>query len=542
MDTSVAQAVTGFGSVDNFELDNSGGATINTGSRLTVKSTLAVSAGTLVTSDSLQLYSDSTATARVTPMPSTGAAITGNVKVMQYIPGGLRRYRFWSHPFSNYIGLEQAQMYIDISGVGGATNGFTTTTTNAPSAFRYDPYTSNSSLGYDPGWKGFTSAYTTADSNRFHRFQGIRLYMRGAKGEGLGYGSYTPSATTITQWGALNQGAQTVLLGKGSSANQEYNMIGNPYASPVDIGTVIFNARAAGNVVGAAYYVWNPNLGAAGQFQAITFSGSAVPYYMQANTCFQVRAAHDGDSLNFAESNKGNTATTGLLKTMPDYVTLGIYDGKYHQWDMVHVRFSDDATDNEDLMADATKPSGADFNFYSLSADNKKLVVDSRPYATDKSIPLGISGNYAQEYIIKADHMALPVGGKLYLHDKLLNQYVLLQTGVEYKFAITSDKSTQGNERFELSMAPAEMSNKGLQVSMTPNPTTDDVNITFTNSRKDEVTISIMDLSGVNVYSKNLGATQRGTTKVSLSNLASGVYMVELEAGNQKVVQRLIKE
>jgi hypothetical protein len=540
---AAAQTISGTGSVNNFELDNSAGAALDTASRLTIKSVLYVTSGTLATGDSVVLYSDAAATARVAPIPTSGAAITGNVKVMQYVPGGLRRFRFWSHPFSTYIGLEQAVNYIDITGTGGTSNGFTYTASGSPSAFRYDPYTANSSVGYDPGWKPFTSAYTTADSNRIHRYQGIRLFMRGAKGEGLGYTPYTPSAVTIAQWGPLNQGAQTVTLSKGTGANQDYNMIGNPYAAPVDIGTVIYNARAAGNVVGAAFYVWNPNLGAAGQYQALTFGGSVIPYYIQANSSFQVRAAHDGDSLNFAESNKSDTASASLLRAMPEYATLGIYDGNYHQWDMLHLRFTNDATDNEDIMADAVKPSGAEFNFYSLSADNRKLVVDARPYAAEKVIPLGISGNYAGDFIIRADNIVVPEGGKLYLHDKLLHQYTLLQAGAEYKFSITADKATQGNQRFELSMAPAELAaRKGLQVNMTPNPASDDVTISFSSATREKVSVRMMDLSGVSVYTKDLGALQSGTVKVPVSTLASGIYMVELTSGEEKVVQRLIKD
>ena len=82
--------------------------------------------------------------------------------------------------------------------------------------------------------------------------------MRGAKGEGLGYTSYIPSATSIGMQGRVNQGSQTITLAKGTAANQEYNMVGNPYPSPVDMGTVLHNALVGGQIVGSAFYVWNP--------------------------------------------------------------------------------------------------------------------------------------------------------------------------------------------------------------------------------------------------------------------------------------------
>jgi hypothetical protein len=540
---SSAQTVSGIAAVSNLSLENSAGATIATGARLTIKNTLGITAGTLTTNDSLVLYSDSLATARVTPLPA-GAAITGTARVQQYIPGGMRRYRFWSHPFSNYIGLEQAQVNIDITGLGGASNGFTTTTSNSPSAFRYDPLTGNSSLGYDPGWKPFTSAYTTADSNRIHRFQGIRLYMRGAKGEGLGYPSYTPSPVTISQWGTLNQGAQTVPLQKGSAANQEYNMIGNPYASPVDIGTVCYNAKTSGNIVGGAFYIWNATLGSAGQFQAISIgTTTATPYYLPANNCFQVRAAHNGDTLNFAESNKGAVASASLFRSTGEGVKLMVYDNNYHPWDILDLNFNSQAGDEDDNNNDAAKLTGTDFGFYSVSSDNRKLAIDVRSFRQNGTVPLGISSNYAQDFIIRTEMLRTPDNSPLYLHDKLLNQYVQLQKGTEYKFTVSADKATQGDNRFELRMAPEEAATgNNLKVSLAPNPASDEVNITITASGKDDVSIRMTDIVGVQVYSKNVGHVKSGTTKVTLDKLASGIYMIEVKSGNNTIVNRLVKE
>ncbi len=542
LNNTTAQAIGGIGTVTNLELNNTAGATVNSGARLTVNNTLTITAGTLATGDSVVLASYSATTARIAAIPASGSAITGNVKVMQYIQGGYRRYRFWSHPFSNYIPLSQLENYIDITGAGGAANGFTTTASNAPSAFRYDPLVGNSTLGSDPGWKPFSSAYGTPDSNRLHQYQGIRIFVRGAKGEGLGYGSYTPSPVTVGMWGAVNQGTQTVHLAKGAGTGQDYNMVGNPYPSPVDIGAVIYNASLAGNITGSAFYVFNPSLGAAGQFQSVPISSS--PYYLQANCAFQVRAAHNDDTLHFTESNKSATITTQLLKTAPAYTSLVIYDANYHAWDMLYVQFNEQATINEDAKFDAVKLQGSDFNFYSLTADSKKLAIDARPFAAGQSVPLGISSGYAQEYIIKAEGMAVPEGKQMFLHDKLLRQYIPLQQGTEYKFGITADKATQGEARFELTFdnTTAATEIRPMSVTMNPNPATDEVNLKIQTSGSNNIAIRILDITGVAVYNTTAKATANGSIKIPVAKFASGVYMVEVSSGDEKTVQRLIKE
>ncbi|WP_133162656.1 Ig-like domain-containing protein [Flavipsychrobacter stenotrophus] len=545
-----AQAITGIGTTNNLVLDNSSGATINTGSRLIIGNTITITSGTLTTNDSLELAStDTNATARIAQIPSSGAAITGQVKVDQYVMGGYRRFRFFSHPFSDTMSLSQLQPYIDITGPGGTANGFRYTASNSPSAFRLDPYTENSSMGYDPGWKPFTRINAgAADSNKVHPGQGIRFLIRGAKGEGLGYlgyiGGYTVSPTTFKMMGNVNQGDISVNLAQGATPTlQSYNMVGNPYASPVDMGTVIWNARAAGQVMGGAFFVFDPSLGAGGQFVPVNLSGSPIPYYVQANTCIQVQADHDGAHIDFTEADKSATTSNYLYKTPVQYTKLNVYDENYHTWDMLQFDFNDKATDENDRMLDAVKPMGiSDFNFYSQAADNSKLAVDSRPFVAEKVIPLGITSGYQQQFIIRADNVVVPAGGQLVLHDKLLGKYVDLNQGTEYAFTIGKDKASQG-DRFELGLkSTVPLPVKPFAVSMTPNPTTDDVKISFTSGKKDKVTVRVMDISGVSIYSKDLGEQQDGTISVPLSSFAAGFYMVELTQGDQKTTQRLVKE
>ncbi|NDC40273.1 MAG: T9SS C-terminal target domain-containing protein, partial [Chitinophagia bacterium] len=539
-----AHHISGYGIVATFELNDAAGATIDSGARMTVKNTLNMTAGTLNTNDSLVLASDSSATA-IVPAITTGAVISGKTKVMQYIPGGYRRYRFWSHPFAENTSLAQVQNYIDVTGVGGASNGFTTTGSNAPSVYRYNVLRGNSALTYDPGWTAFTSAVASpADSNLIHRYQGIRIFLRGAKGEGLGYAPYTPSAATIGQWGTLNQGTQLVTMTKGTGVNQDYNIIGNPYACPVDIGTVVFNANAASRIAGSVFYVWDPYVGPGGQFRSIAFddgAGSAAPYYIGANTAVEVRTANNGDQLVFNESNKGTAPTDPLLRKNNSSIALSVLDASNHLWDLLDLKFNDVASNNEDTRYDAIKLKAGELNFYSISADEKALSVDARPYKTQTVIPLGITSNYTQQFTIKADNVNVPDGGSVYLHDILLDKYVLLQSGTSYSFSITKEAATQGENRFELRMAPAAAANTAFAVNMTPNPAIDEVKISFKTDAP-KVSVRIMDMSGVAVYHDEATSKATGVFNVPLNTIAPGIYMVEVTSGDHKFVQRLVKE
>jgi hypothetical protein len=169
--------------------------------------------------------------------------------------------------------------------------------------------------------------------------------------------------------------------------------------------------------------------------------------------------------------------------------------------------------------------------------------MDVRPYKAQSVIPLGINSNYSQSFTIQADNIVVPDGGKVYLHDILLGKYVLLQSGASYSFNITKDAATQGEKRFELSVEPAGVSSaNGFAVSMTPNPATDEVKISFATDASEKVAVRVMDMSGVSVYHEEIGNRQSGIINIPLSSFAAGVYMVELTSGDHKFVQRLIKE
>ena len=535
------QLISGVGVYNSLKLNNYSGATIDTVSSVTIDSVLTIASGTFTTADSLILSANANTTASIAALPA-GASISGNVSVFTYSSAGRRAFRFWSHPFSTPIPLSQLEQYIDVTGYGGSLNGFTGTNTNSPSAFRYDPLRGNSSIPYDPGWQAFTSCYTT-DTNGIQQYEGIRLFIRGSKGQGLDGNPYTPSAAVIGMYGPVNQGNQTIHLTKGTTTLQDYNQVGNPYPSPVDIGTVIYNASVGGNINGSMFYVFNPFLGSAGQYQGIPIS--STPYYLSGSCAFQVRAAHNGDSLNFTESNKAPTATYDLLKQVNGYTTLYIYDTQYHPWDLWYLQFNNSATSGEDTKYDGGKILGTDLSFYSIAADSAKLNLDSRPYTTGGIIPLSITSSYSQDFIIKAENIANDAAGKLYLHDKLLKQYVLLQQGTEYRFSITNDKVTQGNNRFEISMEPVDVPGprtSQLTASIVPNPATDVVKVSFTNGVSENVSVRMLDISGITLFANDLGTQQNGSFDLSLTGLPAGIYMVEITSGNRKVLQKLIKE
>jgi len=540
---SICHIIYGSGRIDNFELNNSCGGIINAGDTLHIGDTYTPTNGVLTINGELELLSDSTVTASILTHPGVcNTYIVGDVICDKFIHGGRRAFRFLGHPFSTSIPLSQLEYTVDITGQGGAANGFTTTVTDNPSAFWYNTLTGNGSTVDDStGWIPFTST-NGVGANAWNAFEGIRLFMRGSKGQGLGCGVCVPDAITIKMHSTINECDQTVTLGVNN--NVGFNFIANPYPSSIDLSKI-----TTGSSIGANFNVWDPNQGLVGAYVEQPFN---ISYILPAYSAFFTTCnSNTGNTLTFHETDKTVAAPTGnLFKTTGmgnDIVQLRILSNNDSlSWDRVLLMFNDKALAGTD-HADGAKLTNPDLSFYTFSADNDQLAIDQRPYVSGQVIKLGIVTDVNQTYSIRVDDYSVPTGGVIYLHDKYLNQVQQLQQGMHYSFTVTNDAASQGDNRFELNMSGTTgianvSATTEMKVDMFPNPVTDNATVTFEAPQKGTTTLTITNLVGQQVYINQLGVQQSGKVNLSLNTLASGIYMVTLKCGDFSVTKRLAKQ
>jgi Secretion system C-terminal sorting domain len=56
------------------------------------------------------------------------------------------------------------------------------------------------------------------------------------------------------------------------------------------------------------------------------------------------------------------------------------------------------------------------------------------------------------------------------------------------------------------------------------------------------VEVSMIDILGKNLWSKDLGNVHAAAEPVSLSGLASGVYLIKVKAGERSYTTRVVKQ
>jgi len=420
--------------IQDLEISNSAGVSL--GGTLGITGTLTPTSGTFTTGGFLTLKSTVSGTGRIGA--GTGSYLSGTVTLERYIPGGKRAFRFIGNPTTGTLTLNNLQDDIYITGSGGSTNGFDSTQLQNPSAFWFN------NTATAPGtWAAFT--HTSTDNN-WTSTRGIRVLVRGDRTQTgtLTGANPTPNAVTLDITGTLKTGNQNISLTNTGS----YHLLANPYASPVDIGTVI---GAASNI-GTQYWVWDPQSGTRGAYVTKLKSGGA--YSIPSMSAFMVLPT-GSSTLAFTESNKTSAESNGNTFFRSNGITdVGeiklLYNG--YPSDNIFIRKDNNALTGFDAE-DGKKLWNPDMSFYLVNESNDTLGIDTRPLSGTVTIPLGIITNTtAATYAISLDNWNIN-GYDVFIKDKLLNIEHSLTPGNNYSF--TTTVGNIGASRFDIILRPS---------------------------------------------------------------------------------------
>ena len=224
-----SQTISGVSNIANVTIANTSGVavTASSGNMLNVAKVLTLNSGNLTTNGNLTILSDATGTGLVNDFTSgnTGTII-GNLKV--------QRYAFNATGGSYFIG----------SAVGGATISQWSAEfgnpsyNNAVDGSQVIPYPDCNIVHLEP-----TSPYAGIFDYRENmvtscNLQGWFTRFSGAINSGQGYIGRVPDATTLSLSGTYNTGLVSSPLltstATNTTASKGYNLIANPYASPID--------------------------------------------------------------------------------------------------------------------------------------------------------------------------------------------------------------------------------------------------------------------------------------------------------------------
>jgi sugar lactone lactonase YvrE len=481
----------------------------STGS-LTMAGSSSLNAGGFLT-----LNSDATGSASVAQVP-TGCNITGTVNVQRYISGE-RGYRLLSSPVYagsqagnniysiNYlVSNPVANNNLYLTGPGFAATAYTAA--GNPTVFLYDEgftplyttfYNSNfiaiSSLsggtGTDPTYAMYSpnGATTPVVSGGYNIpvGNGYYCFFRGNFSEGVptltNPNNTTILPATVVASGTLNIGqvqfADWYTPGSHNlgGISQNYNLVGNPYASAIDLASIQGTVSTTGiyitpynGTTGIAKFIYELNP-ISGSYGIYTYDGTApatnsASEFIASGEGFLVQAYGTTSTLTFNESAKAGTtnadaqgemarrvANFNPVKTNPLLVLK--VTGNSVSSDETILSFNQNASSKYVFNEDAPHRAGVGIvGISSMSSDNLKMAINTMPVLSNMTIPLNVNASVSGLYNIALNQMApLPSIYEVWLKDAYLKDSLDIKDNPTYNFDInTADTNSFGSNRFSL--------------------------------------------------------------------------------------------
>ncbi len=490
---------------------------------LTVNSgiTLNVSNGSTVT-----VSSSTTNNGNIVVAPTgnfVSAAAVSNVTIQKSIIGQ-RGWRMFAYPFTT------TQTFSSLA----STNGIAISTTPSGASGLTDVRSFTN--GTTNGWNNVTASSTTANTP-------FALFIRGLSSEviGLNY-SAGPSAFTFSVNGTLNASPFTV-----TPSASNFTLVGNPFAAPV-------NSSALTNGTGKSYYVYQISQGGnltaqrtkAGAWSTVLSSSATTPIPTLGIIAYQAGSA-SSYTVSTSDINTSNAATTGLFSTekVIEHLELRVLQNGM-QLDNLFVRQDAAATAAGTDGKDLQKLANEGLNVYTIAKeDNTKLAVDARNLVETTTIPLGVVGAVGN-YQLQVANLNIE-GVNVSLKDAFTGTTTTLKANSNYKFAITSDAASKGENRFELVLNKVANNIAGIDVTNAGKMTAKllNGNINRNNVAQLEITgaagkveIRVTDMAGRLLHTQ---AGQNGRNTIQLGRKA-GVQLITISDGITTINQKMVKQ
>ncbi|HEY3371327.1 MAG TPA: Calx-beta domain-containing protein [Prolixibacteraceae bacterium] len=505
----------------NLTVNNSAGVTLQ--GPLNVTGIVLAMNGNLNSSGNLTLVSSATQTALIDGA-GTGNVV-GNIIMQRYLASAFG-YKYFSSPFQAAT-VAEFSPEVDLS-------------STFPSFFKYDENNSDPAhiTNYTSGWV----KYNTPANLLFPMV-----------GYAANFGpQVTASNITVDMTGGVNNGdLQIALFNRDREFTQGFNLVGNPYPSPI-------NWNAAGwtktNIDNALYF-----FNASGDQYSGTYSsyagGVSTDVGDNVIAAMQGFFVHVSDGvypvngvLGINNSVRINNLNPVFKKAVVDNRTILRFTANLETQDAIDdamvIYFDQTAKLSFDRDLDALKMANTDLlvpNLYTITPESKKLSINGMPLPTDSisKIPLGISTFTEGWVTIQAkDISQLPANLYIYLVDAETSTTLNLKQLPDYRFYL---KTGQYNNRFTLVFSQSELNGPTIAAGKL-----------FTLSRSGDLLLVKVNL-GSNVKGNLLVTNLLGqklmqravvgneTVEINPS-VSTGVYVITLISGklthSEKIIMR----
>lgn len=367
--------------------------------------------------------------------------------------------------------------------------------------------------------------------------------------------------------GTLNSGTISIPINyNGPATTNNYNLLGNPYASAIDVPAFL----AANDAVNEVYYwehITNPvadlpgpgtsnfsmndiSMRNAMMGVAAVNGGTAPGEYMASGQGFGIKADQAEMASNtpvvFTNSIRVVDNNDDLrTQTISDInkIWLSMTSTSYERSVQTAIGFTPNATSGYDKGYDSKRLATSISLFSNLNGEY--LSIQGREVFNDRmEIALGFSTTIDREesYTISIDRLdgEQIENSAVYLIDNTLNTITDLKEG---DYAFTANKGIQP-DRFTLIFRESGLLNTDENITtvgniyLYPNPTSHQVIISYAGDKLLREA-RILDIQGKVIMTIDLNNFDN-SQQIDLSKLASGTYFVQITSNTDTIVKKLI--
>ena len=399
----------------------------------------------------------------------------------------------------------------------------------------------NNNAGSDNAAAMYTNYNTTGNS-------GTTL----VSGQGFAMATDEGSTTaTVDFTGTINTSDVSFAIDDASSSNTNYgkfNLVANPFPSFLNAND---DAHASNNFLTvnasdlhtsyAAIYAYDGD----GTFTAInhTDPGSAV-YIAPGQGFFVASDDASGDSVSFTEAMQTSSGSDDFISGDNMNVTevlIKLFNGD-NELETTKLYFEEGLSIGLDVGYDAG-------NFHAEAPIMTRLVEEDEGYGMvinamgldameNAVIPLVINQSAGQEFRVNLHTATIP-DPNVYLEDVEEGTFTNLYEG-DFVYTPTSD--LEGAGRFFIHMSADTMSNDEVSTSMLN--AYKEINANYITleglaTQSNNINVSLYNILGRKVLDTSLN-NNVNTQTISTLGMATGIYVIELESGNDRLTKKLI--
>jgi hypothetical protein len=404
-------------------------------------------------------------------------------------------------------------------------------------------------------------------SDSLHPGEGVLVYVY-SDDNGPGVAGNAGFPKTLKLEGREPEGTQTITPLLNANVNG-WALVGNPFRNDIDwdgfTRSGLSNSVYVYDINSASWKSWNGTLG------SLT-DGEVGPF-----NAFFVQTTEVGPSLSIPESAKTDSAKRFLGKQIseinPHYFSLEFKNDSGFA-NKAWFQFSEEGEFGIDA-SDAHQLNPLSSNYVTLASilnDTTHLDINSLPIITEPleiSLALQTSASGTAHHISKGD-LNIPEGWEVSLYDSELDITTDLAESYEFTMNAAKVKTVQdvksppslesvfktakqkrSGSRFTLTVSPSQaVSNEAVidlprEVELGqnyPNPFNPSTTIAYGVPNTGKVTLEVFDILGRKVATLLNGENKtagRYTLNFNASNLASGMYIYRLRAGNIVITKKL---